>query len=552
MKRTPQSNPTAFAASSASSSTASPALGSGSAGWPPSLLRYVQRAFACKPEEKSAVESLLSSRIKRAKSLGLVYTTNWDLEPLPRPGSQQQQQQQQVRKSQQLVFNLNLKKSRGGGGARGGRAGGFSWGAPANSSVGNVFGAGANSGTTYGAFAKNGGNALGATTYGAAIANSSAEPSTAGFGFLTKKPNGKKKSRKRRRGKGTAKGQQSEIDALISEFDTKKRGKRADRFRKQQTGGVMRQMSTMMQTPKQSLILNPETGELEVDFEALKIRGTCEELEKDYYRLTTLPDPSTVRPVRVLRKTLAMLEQRWDQERDYQYTSQQFKSMRQDLYVQHQHGEFAVLVHETNARIAIEMGDLSEFNQCQTQLFIMYETGGDAIRANYYEFICYQILYFLITDDAGDLLKLLSSLSKRERHDETAVAFAINVMRAVVNENFVAFFRLRSSAPYRSSSFMDKLVPRIRFQALRTAVKGFRPQRVDLAVFARMLGFGADVSACSGYVTACGAKIAGAGASGAGGAVVLTRESSGLHRPVNNEAEYADDKRKGITHGSFT
>lgn len=31
------------------------------------------------------------------------------------------------------------------------------------------------------------------------------------------------------------------------------------------------------------------------------IRGTCQEVEKSYFRLTSMPDPATVRPVSVLK-----------------------------------------------------------------------------------------------------------------------------------------------------------------------------------------------------------------------------------------------------------
>jgi hypothetical protein len=74
----------------------------------------------------------------------------------------------------------------------------------------------------------------------------------------------------------------------------------------------------------------------QADWSQLKIVGTSEALEKKYLRLTTAPLPSHVRPERVLRKSLRMLQDKWERkEAGYKYMCEQFKSIRQDLTVQH-------------------------------------------------------------------------------------------------------------------------------------------------------------------------------------------------------------------------
>ena len=99
----------------------------------------------------------------------------------------------------------------------------------------------------------------------------------------------------------------------------------------------------------------------EFDMDALTVRGTCTDLEKEYFRLTSAPDPSTVRPEPVLIQSLNHLKQRWkDGGAEYLWICSQLKAVRQDLTVQRIKNALAVDVYETHARIALEEGDLNE------------------------------------------------------------------------------------------------------------------------------------------------------------------------------------------------
>ncbi|KFM23093.1 THP3-like protein C2A9.11c [Auxenochlorella protothecoides] len=110
----------------------------------------------------------------------------------------------------------------------------------------------------------------------------------------------------------------------------------------------------------------------ELDWDAFAVKGTCTRLEKSYFRLTSAPDPATVRSEPVLRAALDQLVARIASgQAAYFYALDQFKGLRQDCTVQHLRNGLARQVYEAHARAALEYGDVAEYNQCQGQLAML-------------------------------------------------------------------------------------------------------------------------------------------------------------------------------------
>ncbi|KIW05823.1 uncharacterized protein PV09_03029 [Verruconis gallopava] len=278
-----------------------------------------------------------------------------------------------------------------------------------------------------------------------------------------------------------SKGQQSKIEKRIKKQQDAL-GKGTSKFQAQAEKRKQRFGAHLEDTP-------PWNARREVtpphDLNSGPVIGTCQRLEKQYFRLNGAPKPEEVRPLDVLEKAFDHIKKKWTQDGNYVYTCDQFKSMRQDLTVQHIKNEFTVKVYELHARIALEMGDLGEYNQCQTQLRALYslKLGGHPA-----EFLAYRILYFVHTCNRIALNDILAEITPELRQEE-CVKHALAVRSAQASGNYHKLLaHLYQSVPNMGAYLMDMFVPRERIAALATICKAYKPN-VSIQFLAEELGF---------------------------------------------------------------
>lgn len=483
---------------SASAPTSSPAKAN--KGFPPSLKAYVERAFAsCKTDEdRKVIETHLKDIIGRVTADGRLHKHRWDLESTPRLGlaaplhtaksstfgdpasspSQyytNQQNSHQVRDvHNQYSVNGEVKK----------RKSRFSMETNLSSSLSSTGEFSYNPTTSVPSPKRNKKAKGGASIYGPGL--SPKVMSIYGPSSPTVAQNRADALSRENRAQRFSNSLQDDENGT-SKYGPGK-SKKGSNKKKGQNKTVMATVAPVPQAP-----IVPLTEE---DLENMKVIGTCQQLEKDYFRLTSAPNPNTVRPENVLRQALEFVKNKWNNEKHTNkeinsYVLSQFKSLRQDLTLQHISNDLTVEVYESHARIELEKGDLNEYNQCQTQLKQLYATG---LQGSEKEFVAYRILYYLYLQGnkkyqggSQDLLHLMASLSEDTMRDPS-VAHALDLRRALLQGNYHRFFSLYKRTPSLGNCILDLMVSAYRFKTLQRIFKSYKPT-IDEKFVIRELGF---------------------------------------------------------------
>eukprot|EP00049_Salpingoeca_infusionum_P000208 m.38118 g.38118 ORF g.38118 m.38118 type:complete len:664 (+) comp10158_c1_seq1:161-2152(+) len=217
------------------------------------------------------------------------------------------------------------------------------------------------------------------------------------------------------------------------------------------------------------------------------IVGTCMDLEKDHFRLTSEVDAATVRPEVILHKALKHVLRKRKEGCSYKWVCSQLKAIRQDLTIQHIKNSFTVKAYETHARIALEEGDFLEFNQCALRLASFY---ADGIEGNATEFLAYQLLDHVAMGNMRAALQLLQTATPAQR-ELPSLRHAREVKEAVESNDYAVFFRLYKTAPDMAPYLMDRLRPQVRKTALRLICAAMTPT-IPISYLTLALSFETD------------------------------------------------------------
>ncbi|XP_055679466.1 leukocyte receptor cluster member 8 homolog [Lutzomyia longipalpis] len=498
--------------------------------WPESLNSYVTRCYAkCKTDfDKDQIGICLKGRITAAANKGELWTKDWDNEPIPSVHSERNS----ILVQRPPVSGVLTQYQKSSGGASGKQGGGASAKKGISQSLGARLGSKASrvsrSRSRSPRLRRRSSRSSSSSprrkrrsTSSSSDASSSYRSGKGGGAKANKFPSGGSKSKKAKKGSPSRRAPFYSANGVIGgavEGDVKRLQQRAARFNRPSV------QSSVVATPnpfssnkhkklQMPSIYRPYVDDADdgnhFDFTDIHIVGTCRDVEKSFLRLTKAPEPNEVRPVDVLKVSLANVKAKWVEKQDYFYACDQLKSIRQDLTVQGIRDSFTVEVYETHARIAMEKGDHEEFNQCQTQLKMLYgEVGGE----NCFEFTGYRILYYIFTKNTLDLTTILKSLTVQMR-ENISVAHALELRTAWALGNYCKFFQLYKSAPLMAGYLIDWFVDRERKLALKNIVKAYRPN-IPVEFIAKILAFDSTQKCLDwlepfelAYITAEGVKV---------------------------------------------
>jgi hypothetical protein len=264
--------------------------------------------------------------------------------------------------------------------------------------------------------------------------------------------------------------------------EERKREQRASRF-----GGAMPSSSAGSSSGGGGGGGGGSYGEPEYEMEEDTIVGTNTNLEKAYLRLTERPVPSDVRPVSVLKQSIALMRKKKEEGASWSgYLAEQMKSIRLDLVIQAVADEFALEVYETNARWCLENDDVAEFKRCLLRIDEFYHH-LDLQSDNSDEFCCYSLLYHLLSEDFPSLNAELTTLGPQSKK-HPAILHAIRIAESYLTNNWHQFYLLSKTSFFLESHILNIVSDRVLIHALESIFISYRPS-VPIEWLQKQTGF---------------------------------------------------------------
>uniref|UniRef100_A0A8D0U1J5 SAC3/GANP/THP3 conserved domain-containing protein n=1 Tax=Sus scrofa TaxID=9823 RepID=A0A8D0U1J5_PIG len=317
--------------------------------WPQDMKEYVERCFtACESEEdKDRTEKLLKEVLQARLQDGSAYTIDWSREPLP---GLTREPVAESPKKKRWEAPSSLHSPRGAGSATRGGGAQSQRGTPGAGGAGRARGSSFAKFGNRNVFMKDHSSSSSTDSrsrsssrsptrhFRRSDSHSDSDSSYSGnechpVGRRNPPPKGRggrgahmdrgrgRAQRGKRHDLAPTKRSRKKMAALECEDPERelKKQKRAARF---QHGHSRRLRLEPLVLQMGSL----ESSGADPDWQELQIVGTCPDITKHYLRLTCAPDPSTVRPVSVLKKSLCMVKSHWKEKQDYAFACEQMNS----------------------------------------------------------------------------------------------------------------------------------------------------------------------------------------------------------------------------------
>ena len=245
-----------------------------------------------------------------------------------------------------------------------------------------------------------------------------------------------------------------------------------------------------------NLNLNDENADILLQ-NMLKIDGTSMDLEKKYFRLTEVPDPSDVRPLRVLKRSLAHILNKFETgQQNSLWVQDQFRSIRlvsvkkhlkqlfkarlssfklklsnfvQDLGIQRIKNDFTVKVYEENAIFCLKVGETDQFNKCLMQVSELYDEG---IKGRKHEFMMYRALYLTLNSEKNILIRYLKELDHKDLNTKPMKS-VLKLMNNLVRGNFNYIFKQLEQGMEGTKLLIKMFLFKLRIWALQIIAKSF-------------------------------------------------------------------------------